>query len=169
MAEAGAILFILLLLLCWATNFFSLPANWINLLFLALWKWTHADTMEGGWLFFGVLALLAAVAEVIEFFSQVWGAKRYGATGKGSWGAFLGALAGALFGAPFFFGIGALVGAVAGAFAGSLLLELLSGRVPSEALRASKGAMFGRILGFVAKAGFGMVMISLSVPRIWPG
>ncbi len=167
MAELGAILFILFMLLCWASNFFNLPGNWINFLLLGLWKWAHLD-MSAGWIFFSTIFILALIAELIEFFSQIWGARKYGGTNKGSWAAFFGAFAGAIFGAPFLLGLGAIFGAIAGAFAGSLIVELLDRRTWSEALRASKGAMWGRVFGMVAKAGLGMLMITLSIPKIWP-
>ena len=162
-----AVLFIFLLFVCWASVFFSLPGNWINILLLAIWKWIHPE-MPAGWWFFIVFLLLAAVAEGLEFFSQVWGAKRYGGSNKASWGSLIGAILGAILGAPFFFGLGALPGAVLGAFAGSLILELAWGRELGEALHASKGAMFGRVLGFAAKGGLGMVIIAMSIPKVWP-
>ncbi|MFW6414753.1 MAG: DUF456 domain-containing protein [Thermodesulfobacteriota bacterium] len=162
-----AILFILLLFVCWATVFFNLPGNWINILLLAIWKWFHPE-MPAGWWFFIAILVLAAIAESLEFFSQIWGSRRYGGSKKASWGALIGAILGAIFGAPFLFGVGAVLGAVLGAFAGSLILELVSGRQLDEALRASKGAMYGRVLGFAAKGGLGMLILALSIPRVWP-
>jgi len=97
------------------------------------------------------------------------GSRKYGGSNKGSWGALLGAFVGAILGAPIFFGLGAILGAVVGAFVGSLVFELWGGRSWSEALTASKGAMWGRILGLAAKAGLGMIALSLSVPKVWPG
>jgi len=167
MAELGAVLFILFMLLCWASNFFNLPGNWINFLLLALWKWTHPD-ITAGWIFFIGIFILAFLAELIEFFSQIWGSRKYGGTNKGSWAAFFGAFFGAILGAPFFLGVGAILGAIAGAFAGSLIAELLDRRTWFEAFQASKGAMWGKVLGIIAKAGLGMLMITLSISKIWP-
>lgn len=124
--------------------------------------------MPAGWFFFASLLLLAIIAELIEFFSQIWGSKKFGGTNKGSWGAFAGAFAGAIVGAPFFLGIGAILGAVAGAFLGSLVVELLNQRSWTEALQASHGAMWGKVFGIIAKAGLGMLMITLSIPKVWP-
>ncbi len=166
MIEVLAGLFILVLLLCVGLNFFNIPGNWINIFFLALWNWIF--DFPGGWLFFLGLIALAGLAELIEFVSQLWGSKKYGGSKSGGWGAFIGALAGAILGTPFLFGLGAVLGAVAGAFLGSLIMEIIKGRSWSEALFASKGAMWGRVFGFVAKIGLGMVILSLSVPRVWP-
>ena len=168
MLEFVAGLFILFMFLIWALNFFNLPANWVNILLVALWKWAQPD-MPAGWWFFMVIIALAAIAEGIEFLSQVFGAKRYGVSNRGSWGAFIGALVGAVLGAPLFFGLGSILGALLGAFAGSLILELVSGRPWAEAMHASKGATLGKVVGFAAKAALGMIIITLSIPRVWPG
>jgi len=167
MAWIAAALFILLLVGFWISNVFNVPGNWINLVLLGVWKWLH-PSMPAGWTFFLGLVALAALAEAFEFGGQVWGSKRYGGSSKGSWGAFIGALAGAILGTPILLGLGALIGAIAGAFLGSLLFELIGGRSMKEALFASKGAMWGKVLGIAAKAGLGLTMLVLSVPRIWP-
>ncbi len=160
-------LLLLLMLLAWASIFFSLPGNWINVALLGLWKLFHPEMPAGWWFFLGLL-LLAAAGEALEFASQWWGGKRYGGSSRGNWGSLLGALVGAIAGAPFFLGVGAILGAVAGAFLGSLIVELVSGKEMARAIHASKGAMLGRVLGFAAKAGLGMVLIMLALPRIWP-
>jgi hypothetical protein len=163
----AASLFLLLLLLFWVANIFNVPGNWINVLLLGIWKWLH-PAMPAGWLFFLGLLALAALAEVFEFGGQIWGAKKYGGSGKGSWGAFLGAIIGALLGTPILLGLGALIGAILGAFLGSLMFELLGGRSMKEALFASKGAMWGKVLGIAAKAGLGMAILVLSAPKVLP-
>ncbi|MDZ7761012.1 MAG: DUF456 domain-containing protein [Desulfovermiculus sp.] len=168
MLEILAGLFLLLLFVIWASNFFSLPGNWVNIVLLALWKWMQPE-MPAGWWFFIALGALAGVAEIIEFVSQMYGARKYGGSNRGSWGALIGALAGAVLGAPFFLGLGSILGALAGAFIGSLIVELAYGRSWAEAIRASKGAMLGKVVGFVAKAALGMVMITWSIPKVWPG
>ena len=158
-------LFILLLFLLWAGNFLSLPGNWINILLLALWKWGHPD-MQAGFLLFGFLFVLAGVGELLEFFGQSWSARKYGGSGPGGWGALAGAFIGAILGVPFFLGFGAILGSIAGAYLGSLLLELASKKGITRALKASKGAMWGRIFGIAAKAGLGMLILGLSLPRV---
>ncbi|MCF8030400.1 MAG: DUF456 domain-containing protein [Desulfohalobiaceae bacterium] len=163
----AAALLLLLMLLAWASIFFSLPGNWINVALLGLWKLFYPEMPAGWWFFLGLL-LLAAIGEALEFASQWWGGKRYGGSSRGNWGSLAGALVGAIVGAPFFLGVGALVGAVAGAFLGSLILELVSGKEVARAIHASKGAMLGRVLGFAAKAGLGMVLIVLALPKVWP-
>ena len=158
-------LFILLLFVCWGSNFLSLPGNWINILLLALWRWGHPD-MDAGLLFFALLLLVAGLGELLEFVSQSFSARRYGGTSQGGWGALGGAFIGAILGVPFFLGFGSILGSIAGAFLGSLLVELASKKGLAQALRASKGAMWGRVFGIVAKAGLGMLILGLSIPRL---
>ncbi len=158
-------LFILLLLALWASNFLSLPGNWINILLLALWSWGHPD-MDAGLLFFALLVAAAGLGELLEFFSQTWSARKYGGSNRGGWGALAGAFIGAILGVPFFLGFGSILGSIAGAYLGSLLLELASNKSLAKALKASKGAMWGRVFGIAAKAGLGMLILGLSIPRV---
>jgi uncharacterized protein YqgC (DUF456 family) len=166
--EILAIFFIFLLFLLVCSNLLSLPGNWIMILLLGLWKWTHPN-MPGGWFFFVALIAIAGVGELLELGTQVWGARKYGGSRSGSWGALIGAILGAILGAPIFFGLGSLFGAVIGAFVGALGVELMQSRPMAEALVAAKGAMFGKVLGVVAKIGLGMFMLVMSLSRVWPG
>lgn len=166
MDVAFALLFILLLLACWLLNLLNLPGNWINFLLILLWCWVHQ--LDFGWSFVLLIFCIPLLAEGIEFGSQLWGGKRYGGSRRGSLGSILGTLLGALFGAPFLFGLGAIFGALAGAFLGSLILEFMSGKNWQQSLLASKGALLGRAVGFVAKSGLGLLLIIVSLPRIWP-
>lgn len=137
------VLFLALLVAVLGLHIMSLPANWVVLGLATLWGWTHPE--DGlDWAFFLTLGGVALTGEVIEFVFQYLGAKKYGATGKGNLGAFVGAIAGAIFGAPFFFGLGALVGALGGAYLGCYAFERMHGRPSPEAWQAAKGAMIDR-------------------------
>ena len=167
MAHVWATLYLALMLLTQALHVFGLPANWALLLLAVLWKWTHPEADMTGWFFFN-LAAVALVGEIVEFFSQMWGTKRFGGTSKGMWAAFIGAIVGAIMGAPFLFGLGSLAGALAGGFAGGFVAELAQGRPLAEANRAAWGGFWGRVFGLVAKVALGMLMFVLTAPRIWP-
>ncbi len=157
------------LLLCFCVlglHIFSLPANWVLLVLVAVWKATH-PVMALSWWGFAGLCVLAAVAELLEYILQLKGSKKYGASGKGNFGGIVGAIVGSIVGAGFLFGVGALPGALLGAFVGCLLVELLLRRSLKEAMRASWGAMMGKFFGLIAKAGFGGVIFALVVSPIW--
>ncbi|MCK9240439.1 DUF456 domain-containing protein [Desulfocurvus sp.] len=159
-------LFILLCIAVMGLHVLSLPANWIILVLLALWKFLH-PAMDMSWWFFLGLAALAGVAEVLEFVIQLRGARKYGASGRGNLGGIIGAIAGAILGAGFLLGVGALPGALLGAWGGCLLVERLNGRDWAEARHAALGAMWGKFFGMTVKIGFGAVILSLAVPPVW--
>jgi hypothetical protein len=167
MAELWASLFIFFLLLILTLHVFTLPANWIMLLFILIWKFFHPEAMT--WAIFVLLVALSGVAEVIEFLSGAYGAKKYGSTGRGNIGGIIGAIAGAIVGAPFLLGLGAIIGSVIGAYVGCLVVEMGQRRAFADARRAAWGAMWGRFFGLVAKVGIGVFMLALAAPRIWPG
>lgn len=160
-------LFIALLVAMLGLNVLGLPGNWIILGLAWVWDFTH-PALGLGWWFYGPLIGMAALGEVIEFGAQFHGAKKYGGSNKGNIGAFIGAIAGAIFCAPILLGLGALLGAIGGAYFGCYLFERMHGRPSEEAWRAAKGAMLGRVLGFVAKAGLGGAMVALIARAAWP-
>lgn len=169
MDYALAGVFIALLTGALTLNVLSLPANWLILALLGLWRLFHPQAPDMGTLFFVLVVGAAAVGEALEFATQTMGAKRYGSSGKGNLGGIIGAIAGAILGAPFLFGLGALFGALAGAWTGCYLLEIGHGRSRTEAAHAAKGAMMGRFLGLVLKTGVGAGIVIYAAPRIWPG
>ena len=114
-----AVLFILGLCLSQVLQLFSMPANWVALALIAVWKLIYPESMH--WDYVLVMAVLAAVAEGLEFFLQARYAGKFGASTRGNIGGIIGAIAGAIFGAPFFLGLGALLGALGGAYLGCLL------------------------------------------------
>ena len=160
-AFIGLLGFVLLL------NIFGLPANWILLGLVALWKTLHPSA-DMGLVFWVLLVFIALMGEALEIGLQIFNAKRYGSSSSGTFAGMLGAIAGAILLAPLFFGLGALLGALAGAWTGCFLLEYLKGRPLHQAINAAFGAMMGRFLGTVCKCGAGGCMLALTVRRIWP-
>lgn len=165
MEYVWAILLILGLCLSQVLQLFSLPANWLAIGLVALWKFAYPASME--WNFVLILLVVAAIAEALEFILQARYAGKYGASTRGNVGGIIGAVAGAIFGAPFFLGLGALVGALGGAWLGCLVAEL-PGRNRDEAMLAAKGAFVGKALGFTVKTAIGAVIVVTSIPKVWP-
>ncbi len=156
------------MILCLGLHLFGLPANWLILGFAALWAFASPQSTLTSHDFI-ILGALALVGELLEFLMlHIWG-KKYGGSGKGTFGGMIGAFAGAIVGAPFFLGIGAFFGALAGAFLGSLAVELLRGQSNEASLNAAWGTMLGRFGGTVLKVALGFAMIAYAGPRIWPG
>ncbi len=161
--------FILLMVLSLGLHLFSLPANWVVLALLVVWRLIHPESAQGMDLtFFIITGGLALLGELLEFGVQLLGAKRYGGSNKGNVGGIVGAIVGSLVGAPFLFGLGALAGALLGAYAGCLLLELGQGRSFDVAALSAKGAFFGKFLGLGIKFGIGVCLVVLGSSYIWP-
>ena len=148
-------------------NIFGLPANWIMLGLVALWKTLHPN-VNMGVAFWTLLVFIAVIGEVLEFEVQILKAKRYGSSSSGTFAGMLGAIVGAILLAPIFLGLGALLGALVGAWTGCFLMENLKRRPLREAINAAFGAMVGRFLGTVCKCGAGGCILALAAGRIWP-
>lgn len=155
-------LFLVLLAFVLLLNVITLPANWIMLGLIGLWRALYPSPGDMGWLFFALLIGLAVFGEIVEYLAQGWGSKKYGSSTGGMWAGLLGALVGALAGLPLLFGLGALIGALVGAWIGCYLMERSRGRDDYEARLAAKGALVGRFLGIVIKCGIGAVMLGLT-------
>ncbi|HAZ31097.1 MAG TPA: DUF456 domain-containing protein [Dehalococcoidia bacterium] len=111
-----------------------------------------------GWLI-AILALICVGAELLEYIAGAIGARKYGASKSGVYGAIIGALAGIFI----LFPIGILIGSIAGAVAG----ELLAGAGGAKAIRAGFGAIIGALGGMVLKFIAGVAMIVMILIRIW--
>jgi uncharacterized protein YqgC (DUF456 family) len=111
-----------------------------------------------GWWNIAALIVLTLISYALEFASGYFGAKRFGATKWGAFGAFIGAIAGLFFPFP-----GLIVGPVVGAIAG----ELVAGKRLVKAGRAGWGTLLGNLAGMLGKLTIALVMVSwflLSVP-----
>ncbi len=160
--------FLLLLALILLLNLLTLPANWIMVALVFIWRFANPHPGAMDVVYLVSVVGLAVLGEVIEFVAQAWGTKKYGSTNSGMFGGIVGAIAGAILCAPFLFGLGALFGALIGAWIGCYLVERLRGRSAAEAWQAAKGAMVGRFLGIVIKCGIGVTMLVLTYHAIWP-
>jgi uncharacterized protein YqgC (DUF456 family) len=111
-----------------------------------------------GWWNIAALIVLTLISYALEFASGYFGAKRFGASKWGAFGAFIGAIAGLFFPFP-----GLIVGPVVGAIAG----ELVAGKRLVKAGRAGWGTLLGNLAGMLGKLTIALVMVSwflLSVP-----
>jgi uncharacterized protein YqgC (DUF456 family) len=104
-----------------------------------------------GWWNIVALVLLTLLSYALEFAAGYFGAKRFGATKWGAFGAVIGAIAGVFFPFP-----GLIVGPVVGALAG----ELVAGKRLVSAGRAGWGTLLGNLAGMLGKLTIGLVMVS---------
>lgn len=155
-------IFLIILSFIVLLNILTLPANWIMLVLICLWKFIGPNTVGMNTMFFVMLFGLALLGELIEYIAQSWGSKKYGASTSGMWIGLLGAFIGAIVGLPFLLGLGAFIGALIGAWIGCYFMEILNGRSRAEASRAAKGALIGRLLGIIIKCGIGITIIIIT-------
>jgi uncharacterized protein YqgC (DUF456 family) len=112
--------------------------------------WLGAD-QSVGWVTIGALVVLLALSILADSVASAMGAKWFGATKWGMWGAIAGGLCGLFFGIP-----GWLVGPLVGAFAGELLLAR---KQVGGSLKSTWGTFVGIAVGLLVRGGLAVVMI----------
>lgn len=165
-----AILLVLVAVTAWVATLFGAPGNWVTVLAAAAYAVVVPvnSPVALGWKVVATLAVLAALGEVVEFVAGALGVARGGGSRRGAVlalvGSMVGAFVGLFVGLPIpvvgsilavllFASLGALVGAMSG--------ERWLGRSWTESWRVGKAAFRGRLLGTVAKAVIGLVMIGV--------
>ncbi len=144
----------------------GLPGTWLILVTSVLYSWLTGFSVITYQMLLGLL-VLAVAAEVLEFWSGLWGARRYGGSKKAMLGTLIGGLAGAIILTPMVFGFGAVVGAFFGAFAGGFVVTYLEQRKMNEAMRVGWGGLLGRVFAMVFKGAAAVTMIGLDVWAIF--
>ena len=112
------------------------------------------DFTRIGPLMLGVMLGLTLIALVADNMAALFGARKAGASAWGVFGAGIGALAGLFLGLP---------GVVLGPALGALAFEYFRNPDAKKALRAGVGGFLGFLLGVVAKAMFGFLLIGLAL------
>lgn len=110
------------------------------------------DFESVGWVTIGILALLAAIAWLVDFLAGAAGTRYLGASSRAFWGATLGALVGMFFGLP---------GLLLGPFIGAVVGELSGGHGLVQSGRAGVGAWLGLVVATAAKLAIVFLMIGI--------
>jgi len=110
-----------------------------------------------GWYAIIVLVLLTLASYAFDILAGYFGAKYFGATKWGTWGAVLGALIGLFFGL-----IGLFIGPVIGAIAG----EVIAGKRMIDAGRAGWGSLLGNVGAMLAKLIIALAMITIFLIKV---
>jgi uncharacterized protein YqgC (DUF456 family) len=90
-----------------------------------------------------VMGVLTVVVQGLDYLLPAIGAKKFGATRYGFWGAIIGMLLGIIYIPP--------LGIIIGAFLGALLGEIIAGKKAYEALKAGWGVFVGVLAGMLLK------------------
>lgn len=183
-AYLAASLFLVLGAVCVLSLLVQAPGTWMLLGLALLLEWLDRFYLPAGdretfspWVLGACLAL-ALLGEGIELLGGVVGARRGGATRRGTWGALLGGVIGVFVLTPLFFFVpvlGALLGSALGTFVGAVVGELTDPAVPPaerglrRVWRPATWAAIGRIVGTTGKVAVGVTMwLTLSVSAFWP-
>ncbi|NII11886.1 DUF456 domain-containing protein [Oleiagrimonas sp. C23AA] len=125
----------------------------IPILFGGLWLAAWVDGYQhvgGGWL--AVIAVVGALALLVDFLAGVIGAKRVGAQPAALWGSALGTVIGLFFGLP---------GLIFGPFLGALAGELCSGSSVLRSAHVGVSTWVGLLLGTLTKIIASFVMLGI--------
>lgn len=90
-----------------------------------------------------VLGTLTVLVQALDYLLPAVGAKKFGATKYGFWGAIIGMLLGVIFVPP--------LGIIIGSFLGAISGEIIAGKEASKALKAGWGVFVGMMVGMTLK------------------
>ena len=156
---------ILLLAVCCVAGLllvpFSLPGLWLMDLGLVGFGWLTGFRSVGV-ATIALVAGLALLAEIIEWWLGFRFTEKYGGSTRAGWGAFLGGIVGAMMGVPVPL-LGSVIGAFIGAFVGAAVFEYTRTRSSDVAARAGWGAVLGRAAAVGVKMGFGFIILIVAL------
>ncbi|HEX7086561.1 MAG TPA: DUF456 family protein [Vicinamibacterales bacterium] len=127
----------------------------VAVIYLGILMVAAADhyTRIGPTMLFALLGVML-VALIADNVAGILGARRAGASGWGVFGAGVGACVGLFFGLP---------GVILGPAAGALAFEYMRNPDARQAARAGAGSLLGFVLGVIAKAVLGLLMVGLAI------
>jgi uncharacterized protein YqgC (DUF456 family) len=175
MEATYAVLLMVVLVLAWLSTFVGLPGNWLMALAVAAYAAVgpNAATVSIGWPVVLALVVLAGLGEGMEFLAGALGVTQSGGSRRGAVFALIGSMVGALVGVVVGLPVplvgpilAALLFASAGALLGAMLGERQRGRSWSASWRIGVAAFRGRLLGTLAKAMLGLLMIGVVIAAI---
>ena len=127
----------------------------VAIIYLGILIVAYADNFARiGPIMLSLMLALMLVALVADNVAGLFGARRAGASYWGVFGAGVGALVGLFFGLP---------GVIFGPAVGALAFEYIRNPDAKKAMRAGAGGLLGFLLGVVAKAVFGFLILGLAL------
>ena len=115
------------------------PFSYASLILLSIAKRWEPFSAK----FLIIMAIITIIVTGLDYILPAAGAKKYGASKLGFWGAVVGMILGILFFPP--------LGMIIGAFIVAVLGELLQGKQSYEALKAGWGVFMGVMLAVLLK------------------
>jgi hypothetical protein len=128
-----------------------LPGHVILLLAAVAHRLILGEASGLRWWSFLILVILLVLSQVFEFLSGAAGAKWFGGSKWGAWGALIGGVVG-----MFFFPFGLILGPLIGAMAFELIF---SKKETKPAVVSGVGSVLGTVAGMLIKLAIGIVMV----------
>lgn len=122
------------------------PFSFLALLLLSIAKKWEPFTPA----FLITMAALTVAIQALDYILPAAGAKKYGATKAGFWGAVIGLILGLIWAPP--------LGMILGAFIGAVIGEMSAGKKTREAFKAGWGTFVGFLFGMLLKLILSAVM-----------
>ncbi|MBW2557631.1 MAG: DUF456 domain-containing protein [Deltaproteobacteria bacterium] len=159
-------IFIIILFIGLFSIIFGLPGTFLILGDVIIYSWITGFEKIGFKIIIA-LVFISLLAETMDFFLGIAGARRYGSSKTGVALSIIGGIIGAILMAPILFGLGAIIGVFIGGFAGAFIGEYLEQRKLKSAMMAGYGALIGKIAGTLAKGSLAIVMIVITMSAIY--
>ena len=165
LAKIGAVLLYLFMVALLSLTILGLAGNWFIVAIALVIKFAGWGTMT--WWWFGLVAALAVLGEVVESLLGLVVVIKKGGTRWGAIGSFVGGLLGVFLGAGLTPPIGSVLCGFLGAFVGAALGEYIRNERLEEALRVGFWSIVGRTLATMGKVAVGVGMIWIIVVQTW--
>lgn len=135
-----AVVFIIIGIIgCFIPGIAGPPFSFLALVLLSIAK--HREPYSINFLI--LMAVITIVVTALDYIVPALGAKKFGASRYGFWGAVIGMILGIIYAPPF--------GMIIGAFLGAIVGEMLKGKQTYEALKAGWGVFAGIMFGIIIK------------------
>ncbi|MFW6140258.1 MAG: DUF456 domain-containing protein [Acidobacteriota bacterium] len=115
------------------------PFSFLALILLSIAKKWEAFSIK----FLLIMAGITLVVMALDYVMPAAGAKKFGSSRAGFWGAMIGMIVGLVYAPP--------LGMIIGAFLGAFIAEYTAGKPGIEALRAGWGVFIGVMVAMVSK------------------
>ncbi|MCX6224664.1 MAG: DUF456 domain-containing protein [Bacteroidia bacterium] len=116
-----------------------------------------------------IMAIIAVVITLIDFWIPIYGTKKFGGTKAGVRGSMVGLIIG-VFVLPFLgivIGPFGLLGIILGPFLGALVGERMAGTPEKDAFRSAIGSFLGFVAGTLIKVIYGLVVLFYVIKDIF--
>lgn len=110
------------------------PLSYLGILVL---HWTQRIQFEQKFLI--TWALIVGAVTLIDYYTPIWGTKKFGGTKRGTWGATIGLILGLFFFPP--------IGIILGPFVGAVVGEMSQTEDFNKALKSGLGSLLGFLIG----------------------